>query len=206
MAYFCFKNYYSFGVSFATMLLTLEEKFQIVSLARRFSYRRTAEIFNELHPDRFPRLNFRTVYLIFKKLRISGTLARKKWTLSAQKFLLKDQLDQEIWEFFIANPNMSTRRAAVQLGKSHVTIWSALKRMKFWPYKKSKHQKLKPGDPALRMKFCQDLLLIFHLDPGFQKRILWTDEKLFPLNGWFNRQNFRYFFEVFFIFSVLNSE
>lgn len=205
MTQFCSKGSFShlkFHFNFIKMLLTLEEKNQIV--VRQYSYRRTAEIFNQLHPDRLPPLNFRTVYQIFKKLRICGTLQRKKWTPSAQSIAIKNQFDEEVWEFFMANPHMTTRRAAVQLGKSHMTIWSILKRMKFWPYKKRKHQKLHEGDPALRKKFCEDLLLIFHLDPGFQKRILWTDEKIFPLNGWFNRQNFRYIFNDFFTFTFFD--
>ncbi|XP_031636066.1 uncharacterized protein LOC116348960 [Contarinia nasturtii] len=178
-----------------TMLLTLEQKIQIVSLARQYSYRQTAEIFNYLNPNRLPPLNFRTVYQLFKKLRTLGTLQRKKWSPSAQSITEKRQFEQQIRQLFRANPHMTTRRAAALVGKSQCTVWSALKRMKFWAYKKGKHQKLEPGDPALRKKFCEDLLLMCHLEPGFHKRILWSDEKNFPVNGSFNRQNFRYWAE-----------
>lgn len=199
MAEYFSKSSCSFRVSFATMLLTLDEKNEIVSLARRYSYRRTAEIFNQLHPDRLPPLNFRTVHQLFKKLRDLGTLQRRKKTPSAQSIIAKQEFERQVFEFFTANPHMSTRRAAVQLGKSHSTIWFILRKIKFWAYKKSKHQKLHEGDPALRLKFCQDLLRLFHRDPTIQQRILWTDEKLFPVNGWFNRQNFRYVFSCRYI-------
>lgn len=173
------------------MPLTVAEKAEIIHLARNLSYRRTAEAFNLLHPNRQRPLNFRTVCTIFKQLRIRGTLERKKRTLSAQTIQAKEEFTRAVWQCFTNDHHMTTRRAAALFGTSHWTIWSALKNMKFKPYKMTKHQKLQPGDPPKRKEFCEQLLAIFNQDPEFQKCILWTDEKPFPVNGCFNRQNFR---------------
>lgn len=173
------------------MPLTVEEKAEIVSLARNRSYRQTAEAFNQMHPNRQRPLNFRTVYTIFRQLKDRGTLQRKKRTSSMRTIAEKQRFKRAVWQCFTDNQHMTTRRAAAIFGRSHWTIWSALKEMKFHPYKMSKHQKLEPGDPPKRKAFCEQLLANFDADPEFQRRILWTDEKPFPVNGCFNRQNLR---------------
>ena len=174
------------------MPLTVEEKAEIVNLARTRSYRKTAEAFNQLHPNRQRPLNFRTVYTIFKQLQTRGTLQRKKRTSPPRTIAIKQEFKRAVWQCFTDNQHMTTRRAAAIFGTSQWTIWSALKEMNFRPYKMAKHQKLHPDDPPKRKEFCERLLEIFNEDPEYQRCILWTDEKPFPVNGCFNRQNFRY--------------
>lgn len=173
------------------MLLTVEEKIEIVTLTRDYSYRNTAHIFNRRHPNRLPPLHFRTVYRICKQLQTRGSLQRKQRTASAHLVVAKNEITQDVLQLFRDDPHMSTRRAAALFGISHFSIWKMLRDKRFWPYKMAKKQKLHPDDPPKRKQFCQDLLRIFRLVPDFQQCILWTDEKSFPLNGCFNRQNYR---------------
>lgn len=170
------------------MALTIVEKVEILTLTRSFSYRRTAEVFNESHPNRLQPINKQTVARIVRHLRLRGSLHRKKRTIPEENML---DLKNRVFAAFNRNPHASCRRVGIQLGVPHVTVWRLLKKMKFRPYKMSKHQKLHPDDPPKRASFCRWLLRRIRNDPEFSSQILWTDEKSFATNGCFNRQNFR---------------
>lgn len=170
------------------MVLNIQEKIEIVTLSRKYSYVKTAEVFNQLHFNRQNPINKQTVARLMRYFRLRGGFQRKKRTIPEQNYL---DLKGQIFDAFDRNPHASTRRIGIQLGVSHVTVWRALKKMKFRPYKMSKHQKLHPDDPPKRKIFCQRLLECIERNPDFSKQILWTDEKLFWSNGCFNRQNFR---------------
>lgn len=170
------------------MALTIEEKIEIVTLARYHSYRQTAELFNNSNRHRPIPINKQTVARVMGYLRNRGSLERKKRTIPEHRAVrLKNMVLDAIEE----NPHISTRNAGRRLGLSHTTVWNILKSMKFFPYKMSKHQKLHADDPPKRKQFCQSLIAQFQDDPAFSRTILWTDEKLFYTNGCFNRQNFR---------------
>lgn len=170
------------------MALTIEEKVEIITLTRRFSYKKTAEVFNQSHPNRHDPINKQTVARVVRYLRLRGSLHRKKRTIPEEKSL---ELNARVSEAFNRNPHASTRRIGIQLGVGHVTVWRSLKKMKFRPYKMSKHQKLYADDPPKRTSFCRSLLNRTENNEDFINQILWTDEKPFSMNGCFNRQNFR---------------
>lgn len=170
------------------MVLTLQEKIEILTLTRNFSYNQTAEVFNQSHPHRPQPINKQTVARVVKYIRTRGSLERKKRTIPVEHQL---DLTNQVHEIFDEDPHLSTRNAGRRLGVSHVTVWRVLKQFKFHPYKMSKHQKLHPDDPPKRKEFCQFLLDHTQANPGFHQSILWTDEKLFFTNGCFNRQNYR---------------
>lgn len=152
------------------MVLTIQEKVEIVGLIRNFSYQRAAEVFNEYHPDRKEPINKQTVARIAKNLQTRGTLHRKKRTILDTN---SDDLKNRISEIVTLNPHAATRKIGIQLGVSNGTVWNVL------------------VDPATRKRFCLDLSRYFRSNPAFRKQILWTDEKIFYINGCFNRQNFR---------------
>lgn len=170
------------------MVYTVEEKLEIISLAKKNSFVRVAEIFNRRHHTR---LHKSTVARIFNQLRTRGYLQRKKRTISFETTVQNNETKQQVLELFDESPRLSTRHASYRLEISHVSVWKILKEYKFHPYKMTKHQKLLPGDPALRKEFCESFQRIFRKYPHFHKQILWTDEKPFYMNGCFNRQNFR---------------
>lgn len=172
------------------MPLTIGEKVEIITLARRLSYRQAANRFNDLHPNR-PPIYKQTVARIFNCLRVRGSLQRKKRTVTIQHAARQANLKNDVIQMFTDHPHLSTRRAALRLGVSHVRVWKILKELKFKPYKMAKHQKLHEDDPPKRKQFCEELLGFFEANPNFCDAILWTDEKMFEMNGCFNRQNFR---------------
>lgn len=175
-----------------SIMLTLAEKAEIVDLARSYSFQSTVDIFNQRHADRPAPLHPRTVASLFSKLKKFGTLERKKRAPSAQKIAEKAALKAQIETLVQQNKHISIRKAAIQLQKSNTTIWKAMKEMKLRSYKMSKSQKQFPNDPPTRKMFCEQLINTLNQEDWLQKKILWTDEKLFRVNGCFNRQNHRY--------------
>lgn len=135
------------------MVLSIPEKLEIIELARRNSYRQTAIIFNQLHPDRYAPLHFTTIAKLFQNLRSRGSLERKKRTVSPRMAVEINNFREEVLVRINENPHLSTRRVAAQLGKSHTSVWKVLKYEKFKSYKMSKHQKLHADDPPKRKKF-----------------------------------------------------
>lgn len=173
------------------MPLTTNEKIQIVNLSRQMSYQQTADFFNRTHPNRQPLITKQTVWNIFRELARKGGFQRKKRCESIESINEHDDLKAQVFQLFTDNPHMSTRRAGIRLGVAHMTVWNILKEFKFKPYKMAKHQKLQPDDPPKRKEFCIQLKRMFDADQEFAATILWTDEKMFEMNGCFNRQNFR---------------
>lgn len=173
------------------MVLTLANKIEIIDLARNRTQQEAADSFNARHPDRAKPLHRITVGRLFHKLRTQGDLNRKKRTKPMRTIVREMNFKDQVHERFTQNPHLSTRKAALQLGTSQWKVWKVLKEMKFFAYKKSKHQKLHPDDPPRRKRFCEQLLHTVELDNDYLNNILWTDEKPFYMNGCFNRQNFR---------------
>lgn len=173
------------------MALTIEEKLEILQLSRKFSYQKTAEEFNRLHPNRPQPIFKQTVGRIFRMLNTNGGFHRKKRSVSVQHTIEHEDLKDQVVQLFRENPHMSTRNAGIRMGVPHTSIWNILKELKFRPYKMAVHQKLKPSDAPNRKEFCEELLRMICENPRFPETILWTDEKMFAMNGCFNRQNFR---------------
>lgn len=71
------------------------------------------------------------------------------------------------------------------------SVWNILKKYQFHPYKMQILHKLKEEDYPRRLNFCQRFLNRTLQDPLFRTKISWTDESLFSLNGWINKQNYR---------------
>lgn len=174
------------------MFLSIAEKYEIVELARKNTYRLTAEIFNERHPNRPARLHQRSVAAIFEKLRKYGTLARKKRTISPQTAEAREAFKAQVVAAYENDQHASTRMVGRQLQKSHMFVWKALKEMKFFPYKMQLCQRQYPDDPINRKLFCEQLSAMFNHDQDLPKKILWSDEKLFRTRTSFNRQIHRY--------------
>lgn len=86
------------------MVLTIQEKVEIITLTRSFSYQKTAEVFNRSHINRPNPINKQTVARIVKHLRLRGSLHRKRRTVSDQNSLaLQGRVEDE----FNRNPHAS---------------------------------------------------------------------------------------------------
>ena len=89
----------------------------------------------------------------------------------------------------------STRRITAQLNGGgdfnvgHMTVYRALKEMKYKPYIPRLLQALHEDDGDRRVQFCETFLDFYDGDFAFVDRILWSDEATFKLNGHLNRHN-----------------
>lgn len=86
----------------------------------------------------------------------------------------------------------SARGVARQLEMTPSTVWKVLRKvLKFYPYKISRLQELKPNDTATRLTFALTFLARMEVDDTWPWKILWGDEAHFYLNGDVNTQNCR---------------
>lgn len=91
------------------------------------------------------------------------------------------------------NENLSVSRRSAELGLSPMTTWRILRHdLGLHPYKMVLAQELKPNDHRLRREFADWALEEMEGDPDFHRKIIFSDEAHFWLNGFVNKQNCRY--------------
>jgi hypothetical protein len=103
--------------------------------------------------------------------------------------VLHNPRNNRILQLFDINPQMSTRRAALQLQTSHTKVFNALKRDHRKPYHLQPVQNLLPGDAQKRINFCRWIIETKQQDPHFLEKVIWTDEANFTRTGVFNYHN-----------------
>lgn len=90
------------------------------------------------------------------------------------------------------NPSQSISRRAQELDFSWGTTWRILHMdLKLHPYKVVLTQELKPNDHRLRRFFAEWALEQLEVDPDFGRKIIFSDEAHFWMNGYVNKQNCR---------------
>lgn len=90
----------------------------------------------------------------------------------------------------------SVRRRAQQLGLSTMSTWRILRKdLGRHPYKLVLTQELKPAGHRLCREFADWALEQIEADEDFSKKIIFSDEAHFCLNGYVNKQNMRYWEE-----------
>ncbi len=63
--------------------------------------------------------------------------------------------------------------------------------LKFHPYVLIRRQKLRDGDPAQRLAFCNQFVNMVQQNPGFLDHLIISDEAVFSLNSEINMRNVR---------------
>ncbi|CAF4941144.1 unnamed protein product [Rotaria sp. Silwood1] len=96
---------------------------------------------------------------------------------------------QLVSKTFAQNPQMSQRRASLELGISRRSLQRLMQDLNLKPYKPRLLQALNEDDPDRRLEFCEWILNSTQEDPTLLDRILWTDEATFQINGCVNRHN-----------------
>lgn len=97
-----------------------------------------------------------------------------------------------VLEGFRRSPKKSLRQAAREAGISKNSVHRILKDQKWRRYIPRLVQDLAEDDPDRRVEFCHWFLLKCQQDPQFPRKILWSDEAKFKLNGEVNRHNCSY--------------
>ena len=88
------------------------------------------------------------------------------------------------------DPNLSVPRRAQELGLSQASTWRISHNdLGRFPYKIQLTQELKPNDHLQRRQFADWAREKLAIDPDFGKKIIFSDEAHFWLNGFVNKQN-----------------
>lgn len=96
---------------------------------------------------------------------------------------------QTVAEFYVENPRVSQRRAALELDIRRSSLQRLMKTLKFKAYRPRLLHALNEDDFDRRVQFCEEFLVRLAADPNLTNRILWTDEASFKMNGMVNRHN-----------------
>lgn len=102
------------------------------------------------------------------------------------------EIIQKAREIHQDEPTISTRRLSQILGVSQSTAQKLLtKDLKLFPYKVSLGQQLTQAAVEKRLEFANLLLQLIDTDKIDTKKIIFSDEAHFWLDGYVNRQNYR---------------
>lgn len=170
--------------------LTEKQRIEILILRGRDNMKRTLNevcaIFNNKYPDN--PITKSTVTKMEQKFEELGTVrdrvrGRPVISEDTQLNLLLDLQE---------NPHSSTRVLAANYHISKTSVVKYLKKHRWHPYKLVLVQELNEDDPDRRIQFCEELMNRCNAEPNFIKRVVFSDEATFYLNGTVNRQNCRY--------------
>lgn len=113
------------------------------------------------------------------------TPARRRNARSAENIAAVRESVQE-------NPRQSIPRRAQTLGLSQTSTWRILRRdLGLHPYKIQLTQSLKVNDHRQRRAFADWVLERLEENPNFGRKIIFSDEAHFWMNGYVNKQNCR---------------
>lgn len=104
-----------------------------------------------------------------------------------------DETIAAVNESVAEDANVSIRRRAQALGLTASTLWKILRKdLGLKAYKIKLLQKLEWHDHLRRRTFADWALNQLENDPDFYRKIIFSDEAHFWLNGYVNKQNMRY--------------
>lgn len=103
-----------------------------------------------------------------------------------------DELINAVREIYKREPSTSVRSAATQLGVSHTTVHNILRKaLSFYPYRIQTLQALRGADHQKRLEFAQHVRSQPEGSKRYLGKIVFSDECIFRLNGYVNKQNVR---------------
>ena len=114
---------------------------------------------------------------------------RENGSISIKKNRNKTIGIEPIIQFYENDPKQSLRRVANQVGVSHSTVRRALKFSGFKVYRPQVVQEPKNNDKIARIAFAEIIHTKTLQCPNFIKRILFSDEAVFHLQGGVNIHN-----------------
>ena len=177
--------------------LTLEQRYEIIQIyfenqsSIRATYRRLRHFYgvhNRPSEQAIRRTvdRFRTTY----SLEDAITPARRRNVRTEENIAAVNESVEE-------DPNLSIRRRSQELGLCPSTTWKILRKdLGLHPYKIQLVQELKPRDHYMRRSFADWALEQLATDPLFYRKIVFSDEAHFWLNGFVNKQNCRIWSET----------
>ncbi|CAF1523416.1 unnamed protein product [Didymodactylos carnosus] len=171
---------------------TIEQRVQIIKIyyQNNESVRETFRALREFY-GRNNRPVESTIRRLVNKFESSGTVTDTKVPVR-QRNARSEANIAAVNESVRENPNLSIPRRSQELGISQTSTWRILRKdLGLHPYKIQLTQELKPNDHSLRRRFADWALEQLEVDANFGKKIIFSDEAHFWLNGFVNKQNCR---------------
>lgn len=135
--------------------------------------------------------NESTVRRLIKKFETKFTLLNEKTPVHRRVGRSIENI-VAVRESVAENPGTSIRHRGQELNISRPTLQRILRKdLHLHAYKVLLTQELKPTDHAQRRAFVDWALAQHQVDPDFSKKIFFSDEAHFQLNGYVNKQNCR---------------
>lgn len=151
------------------------------------SFHATARRYKELHPD--AGVDHRYISRLIKKFDETGSVADKKSTG-------RPPVDEATEIEVIGQASMDSQQSVREISKkSNIpksTVHKILQKHNFHPYKVHLVQELSEDDFDRRIQFCELMTEKIIVDKKILRRICFSDECTFFLNGLVNRHNMRY--------------
>jgi predicted DNA-binding protein YlxM (UPF0122 family) len=172
--------------------LTERQKIEILCMIGYGDRMRTqaevVHLFNATHPD-LPPINQSMVSRIEAKFREFGHV--RDLAKSGRPSPPEDQ-QLNVLLAVQENHHSTLREIAFSYDISVSTVQKVLRKTKHHPYKVCQVHELSEDDFDRRNQFCDQMQQLCNNDNNFVKRIIFSDEATFVLNGHVNRQNCRY--------------
>lgn len=127
-----------------------------------------------------------------EKLLETGTLVQHRPRTGRPVGASGDANSDAVMDAVQKDPTVSTRRLSAELDISQTTVCRILKKNEMHPYKPIYSQFLCDGDEDRRLQFCEQMQNKFAQDPAFLRKMTFSDECVFSLNGNVNKHNVHY--------------
>lgn len=174
------------------MRLSEKERIEVLMMLGYGDRMRTqtevCELFNNKYPNRAP-ISQSVVSKIEKKYRDLGHV-RDNYTQGRPR--ISEDVQLNVLLAAQENPHSVTRSLATENNICQATVLNYLHKNKWHPYRVQLVHELNEDDPDRRTEFCEIMMNRCIEDPQFLRRIVFSDEATFTLNGHVNRQNCRY--------------
>ena len=173
------------------MKLTKEERVEIVLLYGRegWGLRRVAAEFNRRHPDKLLPLSHSAVGKLVNKFKRTGSVMDAP---KPGRPKIQEETKEAVLAKVVSSPTKSLRRHAMEVAMPLSTCWNIVKEHKFRPYKLQILHRLYYDDFPRRMEMCTWFLMNLADDSDMLRKILFTDEANFYVNGNLSKQHIRY--------------
>lgn len=167
---------------------TIEEKVVVTSWA---IVHENVEESRRLFVDRFGKeAPSRQVISYWKcKLLETGSLVKDRPRSGRPVTASGDDSKQAIINVVDEDPQISTRRISDVTDITRTTVRRILKKENYHPYKPVYSHFLQDSDDDRRLQFCEVMLERFNRDPAFLRKLVFSDECVFALNGNVNKHN-----------------
>ncbi|GFR07922.1 t-complex protein 1 subunit delta [Trichonephila clavata] len=136
--------------------------------------------------------NKRTMARLHAKFKRTGSVEDDKKAMATATATVVTDGAKQVVDFFAADPIRSVRRAAEMLRIKRTSLQRIMKELELSPYKIQVTQPLNEDHTQRRSEFAQLMLEKLQTGEIDVKKIWFSDEAYFTLDGHLNKQNYRY--------------